>query len=53
MRTQGLLFAVLALALKDGISSLKPVLVFVGLGSSVLTFISLQLGARAKDGLQK
>lgn len=50
--TQGLLFAALALVLRDKVIVLKPILVAVGLGSCILTFISVQLGAHAKAKLQ-
>ena len=51
--TQGLLFAALALVVKEQAGSLKPVLVAVGVGSCLLTFASLLLGSHAKARLQK
>ena len=56
--TQGLLFAALALAYGKEVPSvppllpfLRPILIFVGLGSCVLSCVSLLLGSRAKANL--
>jgi hypothetical protein len=51
--TQGLLFAAMALVVNHSASSLQPMIVLVGLGSCALTFLSLELGARAKAELRK
>jgi len=50
--TQGLLFAALAIVFREQAHRLSPILVCVGLGSCVLTSISLFLGVKAKNNLQ-
>lgn len=51
--TQSLLFGAMALALKEGVVALKPVIVWVGILSCALTLVSLFLGVKAKSELSR